>query len=136
MYINFMTTENWVDGDDEGEIIEGNIKLDIIKQAILDMNGNNKTCVMLSPKEDSEESLTIGGGFNGQYILTITYDNEKFYTLMDSTKDSNSYIEMTVAVQTSKHPANICVGLGKVIRAVEHYAKTGELLKDLEWKTD
>ena len=35
MYINFMTTENWVDGDDEGEIIEGNIKLDIIKQAVL-----------------------------------------------------------------------------------------------------
>ena len=39
---------------------------------------------MLAPEEDSEESLTIGGGFNGQYILTITFDNEKFYTLMYS----------------------------------------------------
>jgi len=135
MYITHITSHNFENGDYKNKIIRDGITLERIKQEILGLDGNKKTCVTMGPDEDNpDELLMIAGGENGLYMVVLTYDNETFYTLIDSTKDKNDYIEMIVAGQTGEYPEYQFVRLGKVLRAAEYYATYGKKLEDLEWE--
>lgn len=136
MYITHITNDNFENGDYKNKIIRDDITLERLKKEILGLDGKSRTCVTMGPDEDNpDESLMIGGGENGLYMVVLTYDNETFHTLIDSTKDKNDYIEVVVAGQTGEYPAYQFVRLGKVLRAVEYYATNGKMLEDLEWES-
>jgi len=136
MYITHITSDKFENGYYKNKIIRDDITLERIKEEILGLDGDKRTCVTIGPDENNrDESLMISGGENGLYMVVLTYDNEIYYRLIDSTKDKNDYIEMIVAGQTGKYPEYQFVRLGKVLRATEYYATNGKKLEDLEWES-
>jgi hypothetical protein len=79
MFVSKLYTDNWTGNRNEENFIENPIWQQI-KMAICNLDGNTKTLVSL--EADNESYMIIGGGNAGKYIVTVTLDNETFYSLL------------------------------------------------------
>ena len=132
MFVSDMTVENWVGNQDEGELIE-NPTWHQIEIAIRELDGKSKTSVTLGA--DEETYMSIGSGQSGQYVVTVTFDNIKFYTLVDLSK-SDEIQPLVVGGQESEYPAKMCVDLLRCLLAARTFTESGKLDPLLNWQED
>jgi hypothetical protein len=126
-----MTTEKWVDNQNEADLIE-NPSWNQIETAIRELDGEKHTLVTLGINEDIY--MSIGGGEN-KYIVTATSDNLNFYVLIDATK-SQQVETLVVGGQKGNYPANQCVDLLRCLLAARTFTELGKLDSLLIWEED
>jgi Immunity protein Imm1 len=132
MFVSDMTVENWIGNKDEGELID-NPNWHQIETAIRELDGKSKTLVTLGA--DEETYMSIGGGQSGKYVVTVTFDNIKFYTLVDLSK-SDEIQTLVVGGQESEYPAKMCVDLLRCLLAARTFTESGKLDSLLTWQED
>lgn len=131
MFVVDMTTEKWVDNQNEADLIE-NPSWNQIETAIRELDGEKHTLVTLGINEDIY--MSIGGGEN-KYIVTATSDNLNFYVLIDATK-SQQVETLVVGGQKGNYPANQCVDLLRCLLAARTFTELGKLDSLLIWEED
>ena len=132
MFVSNLTLENWVRNKDEGELID-NPNWHQIETAIRELDGKSKTLVTLGA--DEETYMSIGGGQSGKYVVTVTFDNIKFYVLVDLAK-SDEIQALVVGGQESEYPAKMCVDLLRCLLAARTFTELGKLDPLLTWQED
>lgn len=132
MFVSDMTVENWVDNKDEGQLIE-NPNWSQIEIAIRELDGKHRTLVTLGA--DDETYMSIGGGHLRKYIVTVTFNNINFYTLVDLS-NSDEIETLFVGGQESKYPAKMCVDLLRCLLAARTFTESRQLDPLLTWQED
>ncbi|BCL36278.1 Imm1 family immunity protein [Nostoc sp. MS1] len=163
MFVSKLYTDKWTGNRNEETVIE-NPNWQQIKTAICELDGKSKTLVSL--EADDQSYMMIGGGNDGQYIVTATLDNETFYSLLHSIahKITSSYIsvkkiylsifyqalinaknqntnsaneqKLVVGGQAGNYSKNICVDLSQCLIAANRFAESGELEALFTWQED
>lgn len=131
MFISHFSVENWQKTQNQGEINQAHEWAEI-ENAIKELDGHCKTLVTL--ETDNETHMSIGGGAN-KFIVYITFDNESFYHLINSSQ-SDSDETLVVGGQESIYPAKLCVDLNTTIKAAKTFAECGVMEKSVFWERD
>ncbi|QLE58888.1 Imm1 family immunity protein [Nostoc sp. TCL26-01] len=163
MFVSKIYTDKWTGNKNEETIIE-NPNWQQIKTAICELDGKSKTLVSL--EADEQSYMMIGGGNDGQYIVTVTLDNENFYCLLHpidyelsksdtsvkkinlsifyqalitaKSNNTNSANEQRLVVggQAGNYSEKICVNLPQYLIAAITFAESGELEPLFTWEED
>ncbi len=96
------------------------------------IDGKSKTLVTLGLDEDTYMSI---GGEENKYIVTVTFDNFRFYILVNSPK-SQQIETLIVGGQEGNYPANQCVDLLHCLLAARTFTESGKLDELLTWEED
>ncbi|MEA5618473.1 hypothetical protein VB711_11590 [Cronbergia sp. UHCC 0137] len=163
MFVSKLYTDKWTGNTNEENLIE-DPNWQQIKTSICELDGKSKTLVSL--EADDESYMMIGGGNNGQYIVTATLDHEIFYSLLHpvdyevaksdtSVKKINLSIfyqalintnsnninfanekKLVVGGQAGNYSEKICVNLPQCLIASITFAESGELEPLFTWEQD
>lgn len=163
MFVSKLYTDKWTGNRNEETIIE-NPNWQQIKTAICELDGKVKTLVSL--EADDQSYMMIGGGNDGQYLVTATLDNEIFYSLLhpidDEPSTSDTSVEkinlsifyqalikaknnntnsaneqrLVVGGQAGNYSEKICVNLPQCLIAAITFAESGELEPLFTWEED
>ncbi len=79
--------------------------------------------------------MNIGGGNTGKYVVTTTFNNTKFYALVDLSK-SDEIEKLVVGGQQRNSPAKMCVDLLHCLLAARTFTESGKLDALLYWEED
>lgn len=135
MFIKGLHFDNWVNGRDKGEFIHDQnqgLNWGMIEKILTELNGDNKTQVVLSKDEDIY--MGIGGGNSGLYNVYATFDNVSFFNLLDSSKSEDKIIQLVTGGQQGDFSANNCVGLEAMLEAAKLFALEGGINDSLNWQ--
>ena len=91
MFVSKLYTDKWIGNKNEENFIE-HPNWQQIKTAICNLDGKSKTLVSL--ETDDQSYMMIGGGNDGQYIVTATLDNEIFYSLLHQVNNDEKKINL------------------------------------------
>ncbi|AUS99250.1 hypothetical protein CLI64_01935 [Nostoc sp. CENA543] len=163
MFVSKLYTDKWTGNRNEETVIE-NPNWQQIKTAICELDGKHKTLVSL--ETDDQSYMMIGGGNDAQYLVTVTLDNEIFYSLLHpidheitksdtSVEKINLYIfyqalikaksnnansangqRLVVGGQAGNYSEKICVNLPQCLIAAITFAESGELEPLFSWQED
>lgn len=109
-----------------------------ICDAILSLNGRNRSVVVLCSNRDDEyeERMEIGGGGDNQldvgYRITEAPDDPD-WQLCNPSQSSEEGVEI-VAGLASYYARSSCVSVSEVLKAAETYAKFGRKDETLQWR--
>jgi len=132
MFVSDLSVEKWVGNRNEGEFIE-NPDWSQIEAAIRELDGKSQTLVTLGA--DEETYMTIGGGESGKYVVSVTFDNISFHSLVDLSKPDETE-KLAVGGQEGIYPSKICVDLLPCLVAARTFAESGKLDTLLAWQED
>jgi hypothetical protein len=127
-----LSAEEWLSNSNQGELIKDPNWVQI-EAAIRDLDGKSKTLVTL--KSDDETYMNIGGGKSGKYVVTATFDNTKFYVLVNLSK-SDEKETLVVGGEEKNYPAKMCVDLLHCLVAARTFTESGKLDALLDWEED
>ena len=127
-----LSAEKWVTNSNQGELIKDPNWIQI-EAAIRELDGKSKTLVTL--KSDDETYINIGGGKSGKYVVTATFNNTKFYVLVDLSK-SDEIETLVVDGQEENYAAKMCVDLLHCLVAARTFTESGKLDSLLFWEED
>ena len=127
-----LSAEKWVTNSNQGELIKDPNWIQI-EAAIRELDGKSKTLVTL--KSDDETYINIGGGKSGKYVVTATFNNTKFYVLVDLSK-SDEIETLVVDGQKENYAAKMCVDLLHCLVAARTFTESGKLDALLDWEED
>ncbi|MBD2437214.1 hypothetical protein [Nostoc sp. FACHB-110] len=163
MFVSKLYTDKWIGNRNEETYIE-NPNWQQIKIAICELDGKSKTLVSL--EADDQSYMMIGGGNDGQYVVTATLDNETFYYLLhpidyEIPKSDSSIKKINLAVfyqalinakinninsandqklvvggQAGNYSEKVCVTLPQCLIAAITFAESGELEPLFTWQED
>lgn len=105
MFVRLMTADEWHGKKDRGISIDGPT-WDQVKQAILALDGRQKTLVTLSHKQGSDTFMIIAGQWDGRFLVNATKDNCDFYSLIDPDRSRKNRHFTSVARMASTRNAN------------------------------
>lgn len=131
MFISHFSVENWQKTQNQGELNQAHEWAEI-ENAIKELDGHRKTLVTL--ETDNETHMSIGGGAD-KFIVYVTFDNEIFYHLINSSQ-SDSDAKLVIGGQESIYPAKLCVDLNTTIKAAKTFAECGAMEKSVFWERD
>lgn len=132
MFIRQYSLENWQGNKNNITLKPAENWLEIAN-AIGELDGKSKTLVTL--ETDDETHLAIGGG-SGKYVVYLTFDNETFFYLVDSSQPDREET-LIVGGQEGLYKAKLCIkDLNIVLKAAETFAKYGKIEPSLTWETD
>jgi Immunity protein Imm1 len=132
MFVLNLSTENWVDNQDEGELIE-NPTWSQIEQAIRELDGKTKTLVTLGAGDECY--MSIGGGESGKYLVNVTFDNLSFHNLVVPSK-SDALEKLVVGGQEGNYSAKMRVNLEMAILASQTFTAAGKLEMSMPWEEE
>ncbi|MFN6482260.1 MULTISPECIES: Imm1 family immunity protein [unclassified Nostoc] len=127
-----LSAETWLTNSNQGELRKDPNWIQI-EAAIRDLDGKNKTLVTL--KSDDETYMNIGGGKSDKYVVNVTFNNTKFYVLVNLSK-SDEIENFVVAGQQVNYPAKMCVDLLHCLLAARTFTESGKLEPLLSWEED
>lgn len=133
MFVTDLSIENWIDRFNQEEVIE-TPTWNQIETAIRELNGKNKTLVTIGAEDDTY--MSIGGGAEGKYIVTATFDNFDFYVLVNLLKVDNQIEKLVVGGQKGNYSKKMCVDLLPSLLAARTFAESGRLDTLLSWEED
>lgn len=102
-----------------------------IAKAVGALDGNTKTIVCL--EGDRGTHMDIGGGGSEGCVVALTYDNAKFYTLIDPAAAGEN-IAVKVGGDARPYPANMLVSKDVALKAAKTFAETGAAEPSLHWR--
>jgi hypothetical protein len=126
MFAKFLDIEN----DGAYEFVH-EPKLPQIAKAIAALDGNMKTVVCLEAEKNTH--MDIGGGGPTGCVVALTYDNQKFYTLIDPAA-SGENVEVKVGGDARPYPAEMLVSKEVALKAAKTFAETGAAEPSLHWR--
>ncbi|MEI2583661.1 Imm1 family immunity protein [Scytonema sp. PRP1] len=132
MFVSDLSVEKWNGNRNEGDLIE-NPNWSQIETAMRELDGKSKTLVTLGA--DDETYMSIGGGNLGKYVVTATFDNLNFHTLVDLSKPDETE-KLVVGGQEGIYPAKMCVDLLRCLLAARTFTESGTLDSLLSWEED
>ncbi|HEY6345535.1 MAG TPA: Imm1 family immunity protein [Bryobacteraceae bacterium] len=101
-------------------------------EAIERLNGRNFTQVVLKGKD---AALIVGGGNGGRYSVELALGEDKdFYTLVNPKTTGDQDVTIVTGGQAGAFPANQCVSLAFVLKAVEDFFVHGQPSSALTWE--
>ncbi len=131
MFISKFSTEDWQGNQNHGSIEDVSSWREI-ETAIKELDGHRKTLVTL--ETDGETHMALGGG-GGKYLVYVTFDNEKFSYLINSTKSDRSET-LVVGGQEGIYPGKWCVDLTLALKVAKSFSEFGEIDKSVVWERD
>ncbi|MGB7440129.1 MAG: hypothetical protein WA919_03605 [Coleofasciculaceae cyanobacterium] len=132
MFVLNLSIDKWVSNTNDEELIE-NPNWEQIEAAIRQLEGKRITLVTLGAGD--ETYMTIGNGYSGKYIVSVTFDNLDFYNLIDLSK-SDVPEKLVVGGQEGIYSSKICVDLLRCLLAARTFAESGKLDPLLTWESD
>ena len=105
--------------------------LEQIETAIRLMNGSNRSYVGIRGI-DLDTHLMIGGGLDGQYVVSATLPNDRIFTALSTDKKCGR-VSMIAGGQPGEFDAGICVKLEVALRAARTFAESGGVEKSIKW---
>lgn len=133
MFVTDLSVENWIDNFNQEELIESPT-WNKIETAIKQLNGKNKTLVTIGA--DDETYMSIGGGAKEKYVVTVTFDNQNFFTLVDLLKPEDRIEKLVIGGQEGNYSAKMCVDLLRCLLAARTFTLEGKLDTLLTWEKD
>ncbi|ODH01918.1 hypothetical protein A4S05_26725 [Nostoc sp. KVJ20] len=127
-----LSAETWLTNSNQGELRKDPNWLQI-EAVIRDLDGKNKSLVTL--KSNDETYINIGGGKSDKYVVTATFNNTKFYVLVDLSK-SDEIETLVVGGEEKNYPAKMCVDLLHCLVAARTFTESGKLDALLDWEED
>jgi hypothetical protein len=122
----------WAGGSKSDKIIADRT-WEQVEAAIRALNNRNLNDLYLrSDKVDPESYLAVGGG-SGRYLVTGSVRNERFPTLVDSTRAEDRTESLTVGGQEGDYPESWIVGMDLALRAAMSYWRMGRFDPELDW---
>lgn len=131
MFISKFSYEDWVGNQNKGCLEQAQGWLEI-ETAIKELDGHRKTLVTL--ETDGETHMAVGGGPD-KYVVYVTFDNENFHYLVESSK-SDIAETLVAGGQEGIYPAKLCVDLSAALKAAQTFAELGIMEKSVIWEQD
>lgn len=131
-FIFNLSAEKWASNRNAENLIQSP-NWNQIEAAIRELDGKSKTMVTLGTND--ETYMTIGGGQSGKYVVTVTFDNFDFYTLVDLSKP-DEIEQLVVGGQEGNYPAKMCVDLLSCRLAARTFVQSGKLDELLAWQEE
>jgi hypothetical protein len=103
-----------------------------IEKAIRNMDGLHKTMVILAA--DNGAFLGVGGGNDGNYVVSVTLDNGMIYTVIQQGDYAESEVLLNTGGQAANYPAEECVDLETALHAAKAFSIDGSLQPSLQWR--
>ena len=104
-----------------------------IETAILRLDGDACTLLVLGIGEPPVPHMAIGGGENSKYIIYATRNNRTFHNLIAPRAVAGRSL-LVAGGQWGEYPNKQLVGLEEALRAARTYAETGQLEPTLVWE--
>lgn len=134
MPIDILFIPEWNGRNKKDTVIENPTWHDI-EEAIRALNNQNLNDIYLQPaRENPETYLCIGGGGQGRYLVTGSINNEKFPTVVDTTKPPDIREQLVVGGQEGDYPGSWIVDLDTALRAAEVFFQSGDFSNDVNWQ--
>jgi hypothetical protein len=134
MYVQFMSADDRnMLGDEEDAV--SNPTFAQIEQAILALDGKDRTTVILSPSAQSDEHMCIAGQWDQRCMVYATVDNLEFFSLIDLTQSSD-LITLLVGGQSGFYERIKCVPITWARDAAKVYFEDGVRAPAFEWVID
>lgn len=105
-----------------------------IENAILQLDGDRCSLVILGIGDPPVPHMAVGGGDGNRYVVYATTDNTTFYKLVNR-KAPLGKCTLVAGGQRGDYDLRICVTLDDALRAAKTYAETGQLDPTLSWET-
>lgn len=83
---------------------------------------------------DPVPHMGIGGGGDGKYVVYVTPDNIRFYTLINPSARPGKCM-LVAGGQLGDYECKKCVSLREALIAAKTYAETGQVDPELNWET-
>jgi Immunity protein Imm1 len=131
MFISKYSIENW-EGDRNNGLLKEAKEWNEIETAIGELDGNRRTLVTL--ETEGEAHMSIGGG-NGRYFVYLTFDNDNFNYLVNSS-NSDRYETLVIGGQEGSYPAKSCVDLTTTIKVAKIFAELGIMERSVSWERE
>jgi Immunity protein Imm1 len=131
MFISKYSIENWEGNRNNGLLKEAK-EWNEIETAIGELDGHRRTLVTL--ETEGEAHMSIGGG-NGRYFVYLTFDNDNFNYLVNSS-NSDRYETLVIGGQEGSYPAKSCVDLTTTIKAAKLFAELGTMERSVSWERE
>jgi Immunity protein Imm1 len=131
MFISKYSVENWEGNSNNGLLKEAK-EWGEIESAIGELDGHRRTLVTL--ETEGEAHMSIGGG-NGRYFVYLTFDNDNFNYLVNSS-NSDRHETLVIGGQSGIYPAKSCVDLTTTIKAAKVFAELGTMERSVSWERE
>ncbi|MFP5269807.1 hypothetical protein [Coleofasciculus sp.] len=79
--------------------------------------------------------MTIGGGYAGKYVVSVTFDNLDFYNLVDLSKPEATE-KLVIGGQEGLYSTKMSVDLLRCLLAARTFSESGKLDSLLSWEED
>ncbi|MGL5032946.1 MAG: Imm1 family immunity protein [Microcystaceae cyanobacterium] len=129
MFISQFSRDNWQQNQNK-ETIQSANNWQTIENAIMALNGNQRTLVTLETEDETH--LAIGGGPT-RFVVYVTFDNETFSYLVNPTY-SNLEIQLVVGGQVGLYPIHQCVTIQAVLEVAKTFAELGKMNLAFIWE--
>ena len=131
MFISKFSVENW-DGNQNKISVQAAKDWQQIQTAIDQLDGHRHTLVTL--ETEGEAHMAIGGG-STKYLIYLTFDNERFYYVAQSSNlDTNE--SLIVGGQEGIYPSRFCVEKNTVMKAAKTFVEIGIMENSISWEQD
>src|SRR5205085_3743336 len=104
-----------------------------VEEAVGALDGKENTLVILGGKRP-EPHMAIGGGADDRYVVYITYDNDEFYTLVNSKKPAREVIEINAGDEPADFMIHQINPREVVLKAVKSFCENGKHDPKLLWE--
>ncbi len=102
-----------------------------ITTAVNALDGQGKTLVCL--EGDRNTHMDIAGGGAAGCVVALTYDNEKYYTLINPAAAGHN-IPVKIGSESREYPAEMLVSREIALKAAKAFAQTGVAEPSLHWR--
>lgn len=126
MFVKFLDIE-----DDGAYEFVPDPQFPAIAKAITALDGNKKTIVCLEGERNMH--MDIGGGGPQGCVVALTYDSQKFYTLINPAVTGEN-VELKVGGAPRPYPAEMLVPKELALKAAKTFAESGAAEPSLHWR--
>ena len=102
-----------------------------IAKAVSALDGGEKSLVCL--EGDGNTHMDIAGGGAAGCVVALTYNNEKYYTLINPTAVGDN-IPVKTGGENHGYPAELLVSKEIALQAAKTFAETGTAEPSLHWR--
>lgn len=134
MFVHLMSSDDWKNHSNQGMRM-ANPTWDQVKQAILALDGRQRTMVGITDKEGSDHYMLVAGQWEGRFVVNATSNNADFFSLVDPSR-STDRVALYVGGQDGEYEERKCVPLAWTLEAAQHFFEVGELKSTMNWQSD
>lgn len=95
---------------------------------------DGKRCDSMTLEVDEDHFMGIGGGWEGEYIVTVVSERKSYVATGDGPRDA--IVQLPVGGQDIPVPANRILDRDRTLKAMIHYFDHQERIPELSWEEE